>query len=143
KPSNILLDQERCAFLTDFGVVASADDLSETGPRGGTIAYVSPEQFAALSGQDVAAAPVGPRADIYSLGMVMYDIFTGELPFRGSNRFSLMYQLLNSEPRRPRELRSDIPVELAMVILKALARDPASRFQTAAEVAAALRSCLA
>lgn len=143
KPTNILLDQQQRAFLTDFGVVASSDNLAETGPLGGTIAYMAPEQFAAMSGQDVAAPPVDPRADIYALGTVMYDILTGELPFHGSNRFSLMYQRLHSEPRRPSELRNDIPAELERVILKALAREPASRFQTAAEVAAALRSCCA
>src|SRR5207245_1839636 len=73
KPTNILLDEQRRAFLTDFGVVASAENLAESGPRGGTISYMSPEQFAALSGADPALPPVDSRADVYSLGMVMYD----------------------------------------------------------------------
>jgi serine/threonine-protein kinase len=141
KPTNILLDEQKHAFLTDFGVTASAEDMAEGGPRGGTIAYMAPEQFAGFLGESDPSCRVDARSDIYSFGVVLYELTTGELPFRASNRFALIYQRLHSEPRPPHALRSDLPAELDRVILRAMARRPEDRFQTAAELADALRRC--
>jgi serine/threonine protein kinase len=138
KASNILLDGKGNAFLADFGMTATPEELSQTGSRGGTILYMSPEHFASLTAEAGTTPPVDGRSDIYSMGVLMYELFTGEPPFRASNRYSLMYQRLTTEPRPPAELRPDVSPGLSGAILKALTPDPAERFPTVAELSSAL-----
>jgi len=138
KASNILLDDAGQAYLADFGMTGTPDDIAQEGPRGGTILYMSPEQFASLSEGPDSAHPVDARSDIYSLGVLMYELFTAEPPFRASNRFALMYQRLTAIPRTPSLVRPEIPQRLSQAILKALAREPADRFASANELAKAL-----
>ena len=139
KASNVLLDGADRSYLADFGMAASPEQLAQEGAAGGTIGYMPPEQFESL-GAEPGAGRVDARSDLYALGVLMYEIFTGERPFKGANRFALLYQRLKAPPRPPSELRDDIPPPLADVILKAMARDPADRFQSAAELGAALRA---
>jgi len=138
KASNILLDGAGQAFLADFGMTGTPDDIAQEGPRGGTILYMSPEQFASLSEGPDSAHPVDARSDIYSLGVLMYELFAGEPPFRASNRFALMYQRLTGTPRAPAQVRPEVSPRLSQAILKALAREPADRFASTAELAKVL-----
>ncbi|MFO0914330.1 MAG: serine/threonine protein kinase [Pirellulales bacterium] len=127
KPANILLDQDGEPHLTDFGLAKGpAGDVTITveGDVLGTPAYMSPEQ---ARGQ---VAATDHRADIYSLGVVLYEMLTGERPFRGD--FSrLVHRVLNIEPTRPRELRTNIPRDLEIICLKCLEKEPSRRYTTA------------
>ncbi|HZW31639.1 MAG TPA: serine/threonine-protein kinase [Isosphaeraceae bacterium] len=139
KPSNILLDSAGNPHLTDFGLarcVEGGATLSTDGKIRGTPAYLAPEQ---AHGD---GALVDVRSDIYSLGVVLYELLTGEVPFRGSLRMVLM-QLLEEEPRPPRRSDESIPRDLETVCLKAMAKEPARRYATAAALAADLRRFLA
>jgi serine/threonine protein kinase len=138
KASNVLLDDRQHSYLADFGMTASPEELADAGSRGGTIQYISPEQFASLTDGAAATQPVDARSDLYSLGVLMYELFTGRAPFTAGNRFSLIYQRMNTDPQRPSAVRPELPPQLDDVILKALARQPAARFQTAAELQTAL-----
>jgi serine/threonine-protein kinase len=147
KPTNVLLDGRGAAYLTDFGTTAAAADLAATGPTGGTVPYMAPEQFAAFAmgpaeGNPAGSVPpVDARADLYALGVLLYDLFVGELPFRGSNRFALLYQRLTTDPEPPPDVWAAVPSDIQSVVVKAMARAPTGRFQTAAEFATALRAC--
>jgi serine/threonine protein kinase len=138
KPSNILLEQgiER-ALLTDFGLARAADDasLTHTGYLPGTPHYMSPEQARGDS--------VDSRSDLFSLGSVMYAMCTGRPPFRGDTSFGVLRRITDSEARPIREVNPDIPIWLAALIERLLAKAPADRFASAAEVAGLLEQCLA
>ncbi len=140
KPSNILLDEAGNAYLTDFGLAKMLEDsqhLTKTGTIVGTPSYMSPEQ---LRG-DVT---VGPRSDIYSMGVILYHMLVGRPPFDSTetNMISVIYQHLEKNPTPPRELNSDISPEVEAVILKALAKNPDERFDTVDEMAHALNFAL-
>ncbi len=134
KPANIMLDQQGQTILTDFGLAL----LTEAGTRGeifGSPHYIAPEQA-------ISSAGVVPQSDLYAIGIILYEIFTGELPFDAENPLDLAMQHMSEEPRPPRELRPEITPALEAVILKAMAKEPAKRYQSGAELADALDQAL-
>ena len=135
KLENIILTPDRGPVLVDFGL--GLDEAraggSELGIISGTPAYMAPEQVAG------AAHRIDGRTDIYSLGVVLYGMLCGHLPFRASNTGELLRQVRDDEPQPPRQLRREIPSELERVCLKALAKQIQDRYTTAADLAEDLR----
>lgn len=135
KPENILLDGARRPLLTDFGLAASPEEvIRREGSRCGTLAYMAPEQVAG------EVQLVGPRSDIYSLGVVLYELLTGRLPYQARTPGAMREQILFRPPVPPRALNPGIPAHLEVVCLRCLSKLPADRYPTAAELAAALRA---
>jgi tetratricopeptide (TPR) repeat protein len=134
KPQNVLVDGADNLFVSDFGLAKSLEAEISMGTRTGQILgtprYMSPEQ--------VEARDVDHRSDLYSAGLIFYEMFTGELPFRGESAMQLMYQRVSELPRDPRRARGDLPDYLANIILKCLEKDPAKRYQSAREILADL-----
>lgn len=138
KPANLLLDAKGNVWVTDFGLAqVSADTgLTRTGDLLGTLRYMSPEQAA---GRPLL---VDHRCDVYSLGATLYELLTLHPVFPGTDRQTLLHQILNDEPHPPRQFDRAIPPELETIVLKALAKAPADRYATAGEMAADLRRFL-
>ena len=138
KPSNILLEECGTPRLTDFGLAlrnGGENTLTSAGEVLGTPAYMPPEQARGESHQ------VDGRSDLYSLGVVLYEMLTGELPFRGS-REMVLSQVLQDEPTLPRRLNSQIPRDIETICLKCLQKEPARRYASADALAADLRRYL-
>ena len=140
KPANVLFTSDGVPKVTDFGLVKRLDGDSahtRTGEFMGTPAYMSPEQAAGN------AKEVGPEADVYALGAILYECLTGRPPFRGATVLETVRQVLNDEPAPPRRLRPDVPADLEAVCLKALEKEPTHRYRTADALADDLRNFLA
>ncbi|MBZ0275312.1 MAG: protein kinase [Anaerolineae bacterium] len=139
KPSNIMLDDAGNAYLTDFGLAKAIEnphDLTLSGTVVGTPAYMSPEQL--------RSDPLDARSDIYSLGILLYNLVVGQLPFdpATSDIVSVIYQHLEKEPPPPREINANISPEIEAVILRALAKSPEGRYSSAVELARAFSAAV-
>jgi serine/threonine-protein kinase len=135
KPSNILIDSQGQPFVTDFGLAkmfAADSQQTATGFIAGTPSYMAPEQ--AWPG----SAPIGPACDVYSLGAVLYEMLTGQPPFREDNPLDTLLMLRSREPTLPRRINPRISPALEVICLKCLEKDPARRYASAAALAADL-----
>jgi predicted Ser/Thr protein kinase len=137
KPQNVLVTADGDAKVTDFGIARSLDgDLSmtQTGTVLGTMSYLSPEQ--------ARGEPVTPSTDIYSLGVVLFELLTGGVPFPGDNFVTVAMKVQHDPPPPLHERRPDVPPRLAAAVERALAKQPAERFPSMAAFADELRACL-
>lgn len=133
KPGNILLSHDGRVLVADFGIakaIEGVSDLTDAGQVVGTAKYLSPEQ--------VQGSPVDARSDVFALGVVLYEMVCGRPPFAGDTSTSTALARLTTVPLRPRQVRAGIPRRLDDVVMRALARQPEARFQTAAELRRAL-----
>src|SRR4051794_22811822 len=131
KPHNIIVGRDRRLKVTDFGIArAGASQMTEVGSIIGTAQYLSPEQ---ARGQQVR-----PPADLYSLGVVLYEMLTGRVPFEGDSAVAIAMKHVSDPPPPPRELNPQISLALEQVVLRALAKDPSLRYGSADEMAADL-----
>ncbi|MEY4551316.1 MAG: hypothetical protein RL685_7511, partial [Pseudomonadota bacterium] len=134
-PQNILISKNGHVKVADFGVAKAQGQLhrpTETGEMKGKLAYMAPEQ--------VTAKDIDHRADIFALGCVLYEVTVGKRPFHGEGALSTLYQLLEQAVTSPTEIIPGYPEALAEIVLKALAKDPAGRYQTAEDLRVALES---
>jgi WD40 repeat protein len=135
KPSNLLLDLHGAVWVADFGLAKLDDnaDLTHSGDVVGTWRYMAPERFRGES---------DARSDVYSLGLTLYELLALQPAFDGSTREELIQQVGLGVPPRPRKLNSDVPRDLETIVLKAIERDPAARYQAAGDLAEDLRRFL-
>jgi serine/threonine protein kinase len=143
KPANILLCDDRRVKVTDFGIAKAAvpedvlsshlgPDLTQSGAIIGTAKYLSPEQ--------VNGEALDGRSDVYALGVVLYEMLCGRPPFVGETDLAIAMQHVSATPPRPRQVRAGIPRALESIVLRAMAKSPADRYATAAELQSALLS---
>ncbi|HEY3317637.1 MAG TPA: Stk1 family PASTA domain-containing Ser/Thr kinase [Coriobacteriia bacterium] len=136
KPHNIVLTPDGAVKVMDFGIARAGNTtMTQTGSVLGTAQYISPEQ--------AQGRPIGPASDLYSLGVVLYELTTGRLPFEGDTPVSVALKQVNEQPVPPRQIEPGIPPALESVILKAMAKDPAQRYGSADEMRDDLRRVVA
>jgi len=130
KPQNILMGSADHIYVTDFGIAKTLESdrtsVTRTGAVLGTPLYMSPEQ--------VEGKPLDHRSDLYTYGLILYEMLTGVLPFSGDTTFQLMYQRVHQLPKRPELVIPDLPPYLSRICLKCLEKDPANRYQSANEI---------
>jgi eukaryotic-like serine/threonine-protein kinase len=135
KPHNVIVDDEGRAKVTDFGIArAGTSEMTETGSIMGTAQYLSPEQ--------AQGHPVDARSDLYSIGIVLYELLTGQLPFDADSPVTIALKQVSEEPVSPMRLNPAVSPALDAVVMRALRKDPAQRFQDADAFIAALESAL-
>jgi eukaryotic-like serine/threonine-protein kinase len=135
KPANMIVTAMHVTKLMDFGIARSTSNdmgLTMTGTTLGSVAYMSPEQ--------VRCEPIDARSDLYSIGVSLYEMVTGQRPYVSDNNFEVMQAHLQIPPTEPKDVKLDIPAPLSQLIMMAMAKDPAQRFQTADAFRAALQS---
>jgi serine/threonine-protein kinase len=133
KPHNVIVDSEGVVKVTDFGIArAGASQMTEEGAIIGTAQYLSPEQ--------ARGAPVDQTSDLYSTGIVLFELLTCEVPFTGESPVEIAMKHLAEVPPTPSELRPDVPPDLDLVVVRALAKEPADRYQSAAAMDADLET---
>jgi serine/threonine protein kinase len=140
KPANVLLTGDGIPKITDFGLAKQLeqhDELTRSGAVMGTPSYMAPEQ---ASGQ---SSRIGPRADVYALGAILYRMLTGRPPFRGASFIEIVDQVRFQDPIRPCRIRPDLPSDLEKICLKCLNKQPEQRYQTAMELSQDLEHFLA
>ncbi|MEW6313295.1 MAG: serine/threonine-protein kinase [Pseudomonadota bacterium] len=137
KPANIMYEPEDdMVKVTDFGIARITDSSkTKTGMVLGTPSYMSPEQL--------AGKKIDGHSDLFSLGVTLYQLCCGQLPFQGDSMAQLMYKIANDPPLDIRTLRPDLPVGVVLVIARAIAKQPEARYQTGEEMAQAIRQCAA
>ncbi len=129
KPQNILLDKQEGVYVSDFGLAKSLEHdtgMTRSGEFLGTPRYMAPEQ--------VSGGKIDHRADLYALGLILYEMVTGDVPFHADTTLQLMYKRVHEVPSSPKTLNADLPDWLVRVIMKCLERDPALRYQSAGEI---------
>ncbi len=127
KPHNVLVDHEGRVKVADFGIArAGSSQMTEAGSIIGTAQYLSPEQ--------ARGAPVDESSDLYSTGIVLYELLTGKVPFTGETPVEIAMKHLSQVPEAPSTIRHEIPRDLDLVVLRALAKEPAERYRTAKEM---------
>ena len=127
KPHNVLVDEEGRVKVTDFGIArAGASEMTEVGSIIGTAQYLSPEQ--------ARGAPVDARSDLYSVGVVLYELLTGEAPYNGETPVEIAMKHLSAVPEPPSAKRPDVPPELDRLVMKLIAKAPEDRYQSAGEM---------
>jgi serine/threonine protein kinase len=133
KPDNVLLDEQDNAYLTDFGIAkmlagtTTSASLTSTGTVMGTPAYMAPEQW--------RSEPVDARTDIYALGIILYEMLMGTLPFQSETPFGMMYKHFDSPPPPPSAINPVLPGQVEQIVLRALAKNPDDRYPSAREMA--------
>ncbi|MGE5640747.1 MAG: serine/threonine-protein kinase [Clostridia bacterium] len=135
KPANIMVAEGAPVKITDFGIarMRTSGDLTQTGMMLGSPKYMSPEQ--------VIGKRADHRSDVFSLGVILYEMVTGAVPFNGENVTALMYQIVNFAPPAPSAVNGAVPPLLDLIVAKMLAKTLEARYQDAAEVARDLREC--
>jgi serine/threonine-protein kinase len=135
KPQNILVNKDDQIFVSDFGLAKSFEEgavgMTRTGAFLGTPRYMSPEQ--------VEGKPADQRSDLYSYGLILYEMLVGDVPFTGESTLKVMYQRIQEKPKNPKTLKPDIPAWVARIVMRCLEKEPAARYQSAYEILADLQ----
>jgi serine/threonine protein kinase len=135
KPQNILVNKDDQIFVSDFGLAKSfeegAQGMTKTGAFLGTPRYMSPEQ--------VEGKPADQRSDLYSYGLMLYEMAVGDVPFTGESTLKVMYQRIQEKPKNPKLINPSLPTWFVRIIMRCLERDPEARYQSAYEILADLQ----